>query len=46
MASCTPAAPKEWPVSDLVEVIGGHWSPNTDLTALSSCMSPAGVLVP
>ena len=32
-ASCTPAAPSEWPVSDLVAEIGGMWSPKTSRIA-------------
>ena len=27
MASCTPVAPCEWPVSDLVAAMGGQLSP-------------------
>ena len=45
-ASWTPAAPKEWPDKDLVEDTFGQLSPNTSLTAFSSWISPAGVLVP
>ena len=47
MASCTPAAPREWPESDLVEPTTGIVrSAKASLTALSSWISPAGVLVP
>ena len=46
MASCTPVAPSEWPVSDLVDENGGTWSPNTACMARTSCMSPTGVEVP
>jgi len=46
MASCTPVAPCEWPVSDLVEENGGIASPNTVRIARSSGTSPTGVEVP
>src|SRR6201997_2315379 len=44
-ASCTPAAPSEWPVSDFVAAIGGHLSPNTSRIASISLRSPIGVAV-
>ena len=46
IASCTPAAPSEWPHSDLVDEIAGASAPNTARIASSSAMSPTGVLVP
>ena len=46
MASLTPAAPRAWPVRDLVEETGGTVSPNTSRRASSSFTSPTGVLVP
>ena len=46
MASWTPAAPSEWPDSDLLELMAGTSLPNTSLIALSSLISPAGVPVP
>ncbi len=45
IASCTPAAPSEWPVSDLVAETGGHFSPNTARIASISLRSPIGVEV-
>ena len=46
IASCTLAAPSEWPDSALVEDSGGTASPNTSRTAPSSVTSPSGVDVP
>ena len=46
MDSWTPAAPSEWPVSDLVEVIWGILSPKTSRIAPISLESPTGVEVP
>ncbi|MNF19518.1 hypothetical protein D3C80_2243990 [compost metagenome] len=46
MASCAPAAPSEWPVSDLVDEIIGMSSPKTLRTAPISLASPTGVEVP
>ena len=51
MASCTPVAPCEWPVSDLVDEKGGTPAPlpsglNTARRACSSGTSPTGVEVP
>lgn len=47
MASCTPVAPWEWPVRDLVEEKGGAASsPKTERMACSSGTSPTGVEVP
>ena len=45
MASLTPAAPRAWPVSDLVELMTGISLPNTSVIASSSLISPTGVLV-
>src|ERR1043166_6204090 len=44
-ASCTPAAPSEWPVSDFVAEMGGHLSPKTSRIASISLRSPIGVAV-
>ena len=49
MASCTPVAPSECPVIDLVDEIAGiscSRSANTSRMASSSVISPTGVLVP
>src|SRR5690606_1052057 len=44
--SCTPAAPSEWPVSDLVDWMCGILSPKTSRIAPISFESPTGVEVP
>ena len=46
IASCTPMAPREWPVSDLVAEIGGTLLPKTARIASISFASPTCVLVP
>ena len=44
MASCTPVAPSEWPVSDLVDENGGTWSPNSARMALRKAgMGPGDI---
>ena len=46
IASCTLAAPSEWPDSALVDDSGGTASPKASRTARSSTRSPRGVEVP
>ena len=48
IASMPPAAPRVWPIIDLVELMASRFacSPNTSLTARVSITSPAGVDVP
>ena len=46
IASCAPTAPREWPVSDLVEENGGMFAPKTSRIADVSRWSPTGVEVP
>ena len=47
-ASKEPAAPREWPIMDLVELMGILWarSPNSRLIATVSSASFNGVEVP
>ena len=46
IASCTPMAPSECPVNDLVAEIVGALLPNTARMASISLASPTGVPVP
>ena len=45
IASIAPAAPKVWPIIDLVDETASSyaWSPKTSLIAFVSAMSPSGV---